>query len=471
MVNRWLIKKYTCLDFAILVVLWLYSFGISSESVVPENWTMRISVVSWILLSYHLVRMIGMKIKYYDFRLVFICLQYVFIFGRIYLHALGLDTNIFWNLFLKYSEVAQYKAAVYGCLYSQAIFTGLFANTQDSLQVNDNSISRDTMNSGNKLAFVGFMLVLISFPFKFQNDMVAIAMQRAASGYVSITATNGMLYAIGMLLPVGVIYLVCSDTISKHLKRVVLVALIGYMAVVMIFSGDRRYAVTAMIAITFCLLRKYEVRLNLRKIIPVVILTMVLLMSLAAIRNGRGRTIATLSDFYQLLMSAFSESNMLYETLAEFGLTFFIYASAFQYVPEVVPYKLGITYVAAPLTIIPMSGLLFPDLQTSISAHMDLKQITGDPLGAALGQEIFCNFGYFSPIFAIIAGIIINKVMRMKSKMKSSELAKYYSLYYLLLNLVRSSTTEILRMAAYAVILPAILGVVYENIARRKGVR
>ncbi len=427
-----------------------------------EGWANYAAYGSIALFVYQIGWMMYKKVEYYNFRLWFVILQYLFIFGRIILHAFGWDKGIFWNLMEYYSVSAMFKASIYGLAYTQAIFTGLFWNYSKSNALHRTVSSRTI--SGQCMVFIGVAMLILSVPFRLSNDMTAIRTQTEAGGYVAVAIDNGMNYAFGMLLPVAVMYLICSDTLKRRHVNLIMLVLMAYMGVTMVLSGDRRYSITALIAVILCYMQRFKIKIDWKRILLIAVGVQLVLLVLATIRTTRMH-VTSFAQFWDLFVEAAQTSNIFYETFSEFGLTFFIYAAGVQFFPGTFAFKWGTTYLLAPITIIPMSGLIFPGLQSSISAHMDCKSITGHPLGAALGEEIFCNFGYLAPIFAVIIGVVISKIMQQR-KNDPQAMARYYGLFYIMLNLVRASTTEILRLAAYAVIIPWILIKVYRFMRR-----
>ena len=450
----------------VFVLILLIIFAITNWNVYYPNhsWTTKISIVSIALLIYQLTAMKMNKIKIYDFRIWFTILQYLFIFGRIYLNALNLDEEIFWNLMNYYDDIYMSRAALYALVFVQCIYLGMFFSNGKS-NVNEKVESAKKIPS-KKLLFIGIVMLIISIPFRFYNDYLTIIAQRSANAYVSIAVDNAFFYALGLLVPVGFIYIIVSEKLSKRKLDMILVIYAVYTIVVMMFSGDRRYAITSFIAIILCYIKTLNIKIGIKKIIVYGIIGMFALLILAAIRNARLYVINSFSDFFDMFVELITKSNFIYETLSEFGLTFFIYVAVIEFFPSQFSFKLGSTYLFAPFTVIPMSGYFFPGVQEAVSAHFDCKSITHQSLGAALGEELFANFGFVAPAIAILCGVILSFIMK-ESKISNTgnkqKIANYYSFFYILVNLVRASTTEIFRLAVYAMVFPWIIGLFYKE--------
>lgn len=465
--NRFVINYYTIVNIFVLFILIVFAIVNWNINYLNHSWTAKISIASVLLLIYQIYSMKKNGIKLYDFRLWFSLFQYLFAFGRIYLNALGLDNDIFWNLMNYYDDVSMNRAALYALIYIQCMYLGLFFNN-NKFKKND-EIKKDSViekKSSSKLFFIGIIMILLCIPFRIYNDYLTINAQRIANGYVSLAVDNAFFYALGLLLPVGFIYIIVSEKLTKKKLDRVLIIYAIYTVVMMMFSGDRRYAITSFLAIILCYIKTLHIKVGVKKIITYVIGGMFLLIMLATIRNARLYVINSFSDFSNMFVEIFTKSNFMYETLSEFGLTFFIYAAVIKFFPSHFNFKYGMTYLFAPFTIIPMSGTIFPGVQEAVSAHYDCKSITHQSLGAAFGEELYANFGFLSPIFAIICGIILSSIMnsrKINGENNKQKIVNYYCIFYILINLVRASTTEVFRLIAYAIIIPWFIGLFYKG--------
>lgn len=467
MKKKFALSYHTIANVFVLLILIVFAILNWNNYYMDQSWTTKISIISICLLIYQIIAMKKNDVKIYDFRIWFTLLQYLFVFGRIYLNALGLDKEIFWNLMNYYDNLSMHRAALYSLVSIQSIYLGMFFYNNKYRQNNEKK--ENTINKGNssqKLFFIGIVMIILCVPFRIYNDYLTINAQRSANGYVSLAVDNAFFYAIGLLLPVGLIYIIVSERLSKKKLGILLGIYALYTIVIMMFSGDRRYAITSFLAIALCCVKTLKIKIGMKKIVTYGILGILALFALAAIRNARLYVINSFSDFTDMFVEILTKSNFIYETLAEFGLTFFIYAAAIKYFPAQFSFKYGTTYLFAPFTIIPMSGTIFPGVQEAVSAHLDCKSITHQSLGAAFGEELYANFGILSPLFAIFGGIILSMIMNSRKiydKNDKKMIINYYSIFYILINLVRASTTEVFRLAAYAIIIPWFIGLFYKE--------
>ena len=133
--------------------------------------------------------------------------------------------------------------------------------------------------------------------------------------------------------------------------------------------------------------------------------------------------------------------------MSEFGITFFTYTEAVVYYPNVIPYKLGITYLLGPLTLIPGIGKLIPSISSTVSVPAPIEELVQYSVGGSFCEELYGNFGLFSLILVIPAGYLIAFALRkeMDERHRGYGVARYYISFYFFINLVRASFNELLR--------------------------
>ena len=96
--------------FLFYLLLLLLNWNIEGVS---SDWVITISYLALFLLAYQAVVMIGiLKVKYTDFLLWFILLEFIFLYGRIWVKALGKDDLVAWHLFNAFDDLTCYKASV-----------------------------------------------------------------------------------------------------------------------------------------------------------------------------------------------------------------------------------------------------------------------------------------------------------------------------------------------------------------------
>lgn len=447
------------LNFIVFLICMFYMLLSWNKAVTYEGWAVEIAIVSVTLLLYQLATMKSIKCNLYSMIPWFTVLNYIFIFGRIYLKALGYERQLGWNLFLMYSHKDAYHAALYCLCYIQGMFTGMvFFRTS---KINNAKLVINNFCNNSKQ--IGIILLIFTLPFRIYCDVVQIIAQRISGGYVAVVEINGVVGAIAQLFPISIIYLIASNNIRDRQEKIIYLSYCVYSLVIMMLSGDRRYALIGMLAVTLCYVRKKEVKINIKRLILFIIVAILGLSLLTAIRRMRETGAGSLKALNEALIISISEDNIFYELFNEFGLTFYTYMLAFKNIPLVIGYKYGLSYVYAVLSVIPGAYRFANSSIMQNNIYQTIYKIENQALGGAFGQELYGNFGLFAPVVAIFAGYLIQKIAGNDDNNIESTLVKYYSLFYFFINLVRASLAEIVRILFYYFIVIWIINKIFKN--------
>lgn len=464
--NRLFVDAINIFIFMLLLLRIIFDWNVGS---VNSGWAGEISILALFLMVYQAVVMIFiLKVKYTDFILWFILLEFVFLYGRIWVKALGKDDLIAWHLFNAFDDVTCYKAALFCLAYSQAVFLGCF------LLQSRKSIRKAKRNMElyppTVMYRIGWSFFAITFPIKLYSNLLMIAAQRTVGEYVATGVTNGFIAAVSFLPVIGLLLVLCSKKLSKtNVKRVFCVYLI-YEVFYMVFSGDRRQDFIGILTWILCYMEIYNVKMNLRKILKYILFAFVVLIFLATIRTGRSEGFNNMSNFVELF-SEVAQNDLLVETLGEFGGTFFTVTNVIRYYPEKLFYLKGLSLLGSTLIIIPgIMTSLFPTLFYYTEINYRCKDFNGLATGGSLPQDMYANWGLFGLFFTVIAGMIIAKVMTRDDKnLCPYDTAMYYARFYILMNLVRAGTIELGRPLAYTYLLVYLFGLFYRRIGSKKG--
>ena len=149
--------------------------------------------------------------------------------------------------------------------------------------------------------------------------------------------------------------------------------------------------------------------------------------------------------------------DVIWDNFAEFGITLMCYVYTYQYFPALFPYRMGSQILVNIVAVLPIGGVLAnwkeaTGIQTAINNYV--KQ----PLGGALGTDLYGNFGLFSFVVAVALGYLIKRLMDIrKVELSDYESAKYFSLMYIMVNMVRAGFGEIIRLGFYCYFFPIII--------------
>lgn len=445
---------FMLLHFAILVFLVLFSYVTWDNYNVINNWPKEVSNLAILLLVLQLLSFRFKKVGYTDFKLCFIGLSYLFMFGRVFLHAYGLDEGIFWNLITRYSPVHMYHAGMFILCSIQSLFIG-FILSDDKKKTKGKAIEIWKEPKNDLIYKTGLILLIFSAPFRLFADIRWIVQAQTSGSYSALTANIGLVQHFAMLTVPAIIYIIASGKVSRQLAFIILSAMSTYFIFLMILTGDRRYPVTAIIALLLFYIKLYDIKMKLSKIVVLGFGTMIFLNILTIIRNVRLGQLMGIGDFFKTYgTDILFNMSTLYETLAEFGLSFFSVVHVFKYVPEHISYKYGFTFVGSVPSILPI-GWLFRDFFSKMSISGMINPIEGAPVGATLIGDLYANFGWLSVVAGIVVGFFASRIFKINSsKNNRLECAKYYSLFFVLINLLRATFIEIFRPAIMVYYIP-----------------
>lgn len=463
-------KKYIGLIFiniTILISLTIFSFSTVNKTNYIFNWANIITTLSLILLAYHLIIFYKLKVNYSDFSLWFILLSNVFMFSRVYLIAFNLNEDIFWDLLSRYPESLLYETGLIVLCILQGIFTGLTLQKK-SKKINNSiflmKLEKRDLKKG--LYNTGLILLLISLPFRLFIDINNIFHAQSASSYSSVSVQSGIVDDISLLFVPGIIYILSSKKKSKKKYLFMLTIVISYFIGIMILTGDRRYPVTAIIAFVLCYMETFNRKMSLRKIVLYLLSGSFLLNVLSVIRNIRSENLTSVYDFFSTYGKIILTNNPILETLSEFGLSFVSVVGVVKNIPEVIPFQKGLSFFGALPSVFPV-GWLLGDFFQKVSISRLINNIEDYPVGATIIGDLYANFGWLSIFIGIIVGIVLAKMFQLNNnRIVEYQRANYFSLFYILINLVRSSFFEMVRPTILVYIIP--LGILYILLANTK---
>lgn len=427
------------------------------------KWSKVVTNIVIILLSIQLISFKCKKIQYTDFRLWFIILTYLFMFGRVILNAYNLDSNIFWNLMNRHSELKLYHTSMFILCCIQSIFIGFIFN-EDKGKIANKSIDIWKESSNELMYKVGLVLLIFSIPSRLYTDISWIIQTQRSSSYLALSVKSGLADDIAFLVIPSLLYINTSGKLKKRTVFIITLTSIFYFIVVMILTGDRRYPVTAILALILCFFKLYNIKIKLREIFTWGGAAYLMLNLLSVLRNIRRNDLTNVGNFiFNYGLDILFGISALYETLAEFGLSFFSVVHIFEYIPDYIPFQYGFSFVGSIPSILPI-GWLFGDFFFRVSISNIINSLAGAPVGASLIGDLYANFGWLAIPIAIIVGIYASRIFRIENRKKCRlECAQYYALFYILINLVRASFFEIFRSSIIVYFVPVFIMWVFSN--------
>ncbi|MFH5881251.1 O-antigen polymerase [Liberiplasma polymorphum] len=417
-----------------------------------ENWSKTISVISFFSLIFQVIVLKFEKFRVWEYQIISIVLLHIFMFGRIYLNALELDDNIYWNLLNSFDNKILYNSSLIVLAGIMTVFVSFVLTKQKHSFIKDfNLIKKQNISA---LYNTGLILFLISLPFRLFEDIRAILLVQFSQSYSALNSTFGLFREPAKLfLPSLIFILVFLFVSHKRSYKTILLTSIAYFILIMIFTGDRRYQTLSILSILALHMYLTNIKLFTFKTIFYIIFAILFIDVLTILSELRLNEF-TLNSF---ITNYGSEYGIIYRVFRSFGYSIFSVAQVYKYIPNIINYQYGLSFVGSIISILPI-GWLLPGFFEKVSISNYLYSTTNIPTGGSIIGDSYANFGLFYIVFLLLFYMFISKIMHF-SKMKNDllKIVLYYSLFPLILNLVRASFFEIFRTVIIVTIVPIIV--------------
>jgi hypothetical protein len=467
---------YICqlFNLGVLLALICFSYFTWGNSDIHNKWSITLAVTSLMLLGYHVLMFKPFGFKLHEFRTWFILLSYLFMFGRVFLHGFDMDENMYWDLSLYFSNKSMFQAGLIILCSLQSLFIG-FSYPKKKSVIKERSLSyleAHNIKDVSKVVFItGVLLTCLTLPFRLFEDIKAIIETQVAGTYSALTSTTGITDDIATLFVPGIIYLIvgsCGVKKNSKIGKIILLVTLAYFITHMILTGDRRYQTTAIIAICLSYISINGLKINFAKMAIIGLVGVLFLDILTTIGSIRLGNLSSISDFWAYYLQHNRENSVIYTTMRGFGLTFFSVVSIVNTIPETLPYQWGLSIYGAIPSLLPI-GWLFGDFFRTVSISNIVNNMNGYPVGGSLIGDSYANFGFLSILFLIIFGRILSTIFHIESGQgKVLSIAKYYSLFYIIINLVRGSFFESFRGAFIVYVIPLLIVVFLKMKAKQE---
>ena len=451
-------KKITINSDSILLLFWSIAIALivyfRNHSGFDHNkWYVEIALIAFIQLSLQFIFMLKRSVKMYDFRLWFIVLSYLFMFGKQFLAAILSDTRfngvvIFQRL---YDVDTMYHASLYIILSIQAIFVGFFLTKEKSNYFT--GVQDEPAN--NTLYITGLLLSVVSFACALITDITNIITIQASGRYADISGGIGLTDDFGLLFAPSILHLFFSGKLSKKKCFILLISISIYYVIVMALTGDRRYPIISIIVLCLAYMHIYNFRFKLKHFVYIV-LSLIMLNFFVVLREIRQGNMVSLGVFISSYgLRLFDFSSTLFETLNEFGTSFYTVCLGFMGFPTLFSFRYGCTLLSGIMGIIPLGPLYYNSQIYRYGRVVDtVNSYYGTHPGGSIFEDMYTNFSYCAYIFLIVFGYCGYKLIFKDINDNRKKMIRYYILFYALIHLCRSSFTEVIRTAVWGLFIP-----------------
>jgi len=363
-----------------------------------------LAIFCTIVLSYKIGR-----ISYFSFSFVFICLVYVFHLGYLLLTLAGRNELAQVNLGYYVSNRSSTYSSIFSLFSILGIFLGvLIAETFRHELV---ATARQRVNDikiFSRFRMVGLFLFAISFPLHFY-EIVRKLQYYEAGGYVYTHEAhlNGVFAYLEKPYLFSILLILVSYQGNKR-KEFHLLAFGIIIEILLMLSGNRFEPLIYIFTLVyFYYIVHGQERLSYRSVMLLVIfglLVMVLLVNIKILRASGQSMVSSVG------LQDLSTESLLLNIIGELGGTQITLATAFDYIPSVLPYNCGKTYIISLLSIIPAIDSLYKGFVDEVFFVYKWTGSLFHGFGGSVLAEVYYNFGWLGLAVFPVLGFLIQKL-------------------------------------------------------------
>lgn len=446
-------------NFFVLILLSVLMYWAHHHHGDSFSWIPNIRLCTIALILYHAFIIRIKRLWIFDFAVVFTVCNYLFVEGYLFIWEQGILRYEYWTM--GYSSTQWLKGFVFGLCYIQGMFTGLLLKTKKDMKSHiKNYFKLNRQYTSYRIFLIGLIIFICALPFKFYVDFLTYVVNRSGSGYSAVLSNeviSGVSFNISLLVNVGVIYVISSNYLSKDKAKWFFFLFFAYALGITTLVGGRRFTVTALLAVVPCYLYTYNVRVSWKRLGWFGLIGYLGVVFLCSVSATRESLATSLSDYFIFAMGYLKSADVIFDFIYEFGNTIFPYIMSLEIFPQRHDYMYGLSLLVVWILAIPGAGKIFPNLRHDVGTSTIAKSYYNYWFGGAFGQELFANFGYYSVGIAILIGRFFRYILGTLNRHCLISNARYFTLYYALLNLVRSDVGEFVRLILWSYFLPIVL--------------
>lgn len=441
-------KFVFCINCIIFVLTLICGVIFSYQKIHTLSWSQLIGLVAFITLGTELLGLFVNGYGAYSFQFWYIVLTNLFMFGIVTLLALGVEEYVVWDLYSSFSSELLLEAGFVVLLFVQACYLGM---TLPIAHKKSYFYNRVVLEKNNARIFnAGIIMFVFSLPFRLLTDIQLVNSVSETNNYFRSSVQSGLQDDLAMLFAPAVIFVIASKQLAKN-KSLLLVGVVClYYVAIMILTGDRRFPVTAILAIVLCFFKTYTYRIKAYHIIFVSFLGVLGLNILAVIRNIRKGHLLSIDMFFSKYgAELLNVKDAVCETLGEFGISFYSVVHVVKNIPERVDIQWGKGFWGAIPSILPV-GRWMGDFFNEVTISSYINGLERNPVGETIIGDIYANFGYAFVLGAFIFGMFISHFFSFDNiNNRQLAIARYYAFFYIEINLVRTCFFEVFRPSCY----------------------
>ncbi len=398
---------------------------------------------------------------------IFLLMLYLMAYGQIWTRYFYMPILQAIDIFKYESHLSGLKAIAYSQVCCHFVFLIAYikiVNKKQQPNILKNSKSIPFSSSNNNFILAGIILFSIGILPSLYNDGLTIVTSIRYGYSLSNVDRTGIWDDLAMFLRPAYFMLLVGLYNDKRssLYKLVYYSAISWEALIMFFGGTRGFQITMIFALYWLdkKLRMGYVRFKAKE----VFLAIAALTFLGLITAYR-RTPASMWNINLILYSFISE-NYLIQMIAEFGSTLQTLIIAIDVIPRYSPFEYGLTYILAPIMMLPNIGNIVLNISKNVFTNNILRSFTNFSIGGSFIAELYHNFGQFGILFSGVFSIIISNISQITffgEKSNKIKLVVSAGLMSTIPFLTRASLSELVRITIIRTLVPYILMIFITN--------
>lgn len=458
--------SYTWLQSLVVTVILFLFLSIIYYNEINIKWIKTLSRLAVLMMGYQIYILLKTKRNFFSFEIWFVIFSYLFMFGQLIIvglfgiekiTALGYNRNV---LDYRYSSDEMFRAAIFilCCIQSMVTFFVIKSNKKCEI----------ITKQYPEILSAAIVMILIGLPCHLIYSVRMISIAQNFNSYDAITEKSGLVDDFANFFIYGLICLIFSKYISRKKLNILLLIVICYFIIIMGLTGDRRYQVVSIMVLLLAFLKSKKTKFSWKYIFLCVTGYFMLLL-FYVLREIRTDSLVSGVKLFQIILEKLgSNTNILLQTLYEFGGSFYTVCLGFKYMPQVIPFKYGLTIISGIISIIPL-GFLYQNMKIFTVGRLgaELMKVGSTTVGTSIFADLYGNFGFIGGIiFSAFIGFILMKIFYSKKDKFSKGYfeARYYILFYALIHIVRASFTEVIRTSVWGLIILYISSLAFNKI-------
>lgn len=392
-------RRFVSLDLFRYKVLALMVIGLQAVPIVclsdVSNYNIM-AVASVVQVAFLVLVLVLSPVKQ-PFCIVYLVVNWVFHFGQLlcvssgHIEGVAIDFRLYGNTSINLS------AFLYAFISQSLIAAGAVVGTRPDKK-------SKAIEGGNSIDFdfrVGLVLFFVGLPFRLYIDAskVIAAQTLGYQGVYSLIFPATM-QSVAFFCEAGALMMLLLFDDEK--KRNLLFWGMCFAKIIVMSSGGRQDSFCFLI-IWFLLYFVYIKALTISKGFMLAAMAILFLVLIDA--YGKMRKLGFSFESFYAYLSSMSFTDVIWDSLGEFGSAFSTLVVTFTYVPKSYPFGLGLSYIAGLLSVIPGLVSHFPILKGATLYVSSLPRTTY--FGGSMLGEFYYNFGWTGLAGSFVVGMLV----------------------------------------------------------------